>query len=139
MTLGAMKRLLVAGLACLTASALAADAFPYDKDLAIDLSKAYLQAYGRKNSEVALMPSLGKPHIVSAVAAGNRRLVFVSYAIAGKKNGAYVELELCGENGLLTVVDVGEVEPISAYREDAKHISYKTHVASPVVCPAEVP
>ena len=134
-----MKRLLAACLLCFSVSALAGNAFSYDQQLAIDLSKAYLSSYIRNNNETGFMSKLDKPQFSSAVAANGRKLVLVSYAITGNSSGAYVELELCSENKLLTVVDVGEVNPLNAYRAETGRINSKVYVAVPAVCPLEVP
>ncbi len=126
-------------MACAIPNAPAADAFPYDRQLALDLAEAYLKAYNRHNTGPLTAISFAKPVIHSAIAAHGRRLVFLSYASSNKETGAYVELELCRETSLLTAVDVGIVDNITAYRREASHITPAVYVASPIVCPAEVP
>ena len=121
-----------------SANAFAADAFRYDHQLALDLSQAYLVSLYRHNIPGALTLA-ETPLISSAIAAHGRHLVFVTYAGGHGAPSSYVELELCAETNLLTIVDVGSVDNIAAYRSSTAHITSKVYVASPAVCPNEMP
>ena len=128
-----MKRV-IAGLAVFVSlAASATDAFRFDHRLALDLSRAYL-----RSSDPLHPAQYANALISSAVAAHDRHLVFVTFAGANGA-GSFIELELCAETHLLTIVDVGTVDNIEAYRADHAHITSKTFVASPAVCAAEVP
>jgi hypothetical protein len=137
--LGIMKSLLAALAFFISFSASAADAFHYDQRLAIDLSRAYLSAFNRKHPAESGYTDAARGLVSSAIAAHNRHLVFVTFAGSGGPGGSYVELELCKETNLLTVVEAGAVDNIQAYRADVMRVNSKIYVASPAVCPVEVP
>jgi len=126
-----MKRFIASLVVFMSLTASANDAFPFDHRLALDLSRAYLRSSGLQHPDANGL-------ISSAVAAHNRHLVFVTFA-GIKGSGSFVELELCAETHLLTVVEVGAVDNLEAYRAGAARITPKTFVASPAVCAAEVP
>jgi hypothetical protein len=132
-----MKRLLAALVIFISFSASAADAFHYDQRLAMNLSRAYLSAFNRQHS---VQSGYTDAHglVSSAIAAHDRHLVFVTFA-GSSPAGSYVELELCKETNLLTVVEAGAVDNIQAYRDGVMRINSKIYVASPAVCPVEVP
>jgi hypothetical protein len=117
----------------------AADAFHYDHRLALDLAQAYLSSSHRQNPSFDLYADPANAVISSAIAAHQRHLVFVSFTKSGGQAGSYVELELCAETNLLTVVDTGNVDNIQAYRADTMRVNSKIFVASPAECPAELP
>ncbi|MEW5836113.1 MAG: hypothetical protein AB1832_13715 [Pseudomonadota bacterium] len=130
-----MKRVIASLVVFVSLSASASDAFRFDHRLALDLSRAYLRSSDPQHpTKYASANAL----ISSAVAAHNRHLVSVTFA-SGNGAGSFVELELCAETHLLTVVDVGTVDNIEAYRADHARITPKTFVTSPVVCAAEIP
>jgi hypothetical protein len=120
-------------------SASAADAFNYDQRLALDLSRAYLSAFNRQHPAESGYTNAVHGLLSSTIAAQDRHLVFVTFADSSGPGGAYVELELCRETSLLTVVETGAVDNIQAYRADVMRVDSKIYVASPVVCPVEVP
>jgi len=137
--LGIMKRILAALAIFLGFSASAADAFRYDQRLAMDLSQAYVSAFNRQHAAESGYANGAHALTSSAIAAHDRHLVFVTFADTSGLGGSYVELELCKETNLLTVVDTGAVDNIQAYRVDAMRVNSKTFVANPAVCPVEVP
>lgn len=130
-----MKRLISILAVFISWAAAAGEAFHFDHKLALDLSRSYLRSY---NPQHAAQYASANAHISSAIAARNRRLVFVTFGGA-EGAGSFVRLELCVETHLLTVVEVGTVDDIAAYRADVAHITSKTFVASPSVCAAETP
>jgi hypothetical protein len=134
-----MKRLLAALVIFISFSASAADAFHYDQRLAMDLSRAYLSAVNRQHPVQSGYTDAAHGLVSSAIAAHDRHLVFVTFAGSNSPAGSYVELELCKETNLLTVVEAGAVDDIQAYRDGVMHINSKIYVASPAVCPVEVP
>lgn len=129
-----MKRVIASLVVVTSLAASASDAFQFDHRLALDLSRAYLRSASPQHPT----QHTGTALISSAIAAHDRHLVFVTVANAGG-SGSFVELELCAETHLLTVVGVGTVDDIDAYRAEAAHITPKTFVASPAVCATEVP
>ncbi|WP_140806122.1 hypothetical protein [Rhodanobacter glycinis] len=134
-----MKRLLAALMVFISISAYAADAFHYDQRLAIDLSRAYLSAFNRQHPTQSGYTDAAHGLVSSAIAAHDRHLVFVTFAGSSGSAGSYVELELCKETNLLTVVEAGAVDNIQAYRDGVMRVNSKIYVASPAVCPVEVP
>jgi hypothetical protein len=120
-------------------SASAADAFHYDQRLAIDLSRAYLSAFNRQHPTPSGYTDAAHGLLSSSIAAHDRHLVFVTFAGSSGPAGSYVELELCKETNLLTVVEAGAVDNIQAYRDGVMRVNSKIYVASPAVCPIEVP
>lgn len=134
-----MKSFLAALVVFASFSASAADAFHYDHRLALDLSKAYLSSFNRQHPTVNVYTDSANSSISSAIAAHDRHLVFVTFAGVSGPAGSYVELELCAETNLLTVVDTGTLDNIQAYRADTTRVTSKIFVASPAVCPTEVP
>jgi hypothetical protein len=134
-----MKRLLAALMVFISISAYAADAFHYDQRLAIDLSRAYLSAFKRQHPTQSGYTDAAHGLVSSAIAAHDRHLVFVTFAGSSGPAGSYVELELCKETNLLTVVEAGAVDNIQAYRDGVMRVNSKIYVASPTVCPVEVP
>jgi hypothetical protein len=120
-------------------SASAADAFHYDQRLAIDLSRAYLSAFNRQHPAQSGYTDATQGLLSSSIAAHDRHLVFVTFAGSSGPAGSYVELELCKETNLLTVVEAGAVDNIQAYRDGVMRVNSKIYVASPAVCPIEVP
>ena len=120
-------------------SAYAADAFHYDQRLAIDLSRAYLSALKRQHPTQSGYTDAAHGLVSSAIAAHDRHLVFVTFAGSSGPAGSYVELELCKETNLLTVVEAGAVDNIQAYRDGVMRVNSKVYVASPAVCPIEAP
>jgi hypothetical protein len=113
------KLLMTAGLAMFVTSVSAQAAsnsstFPYDGQLALDLGNAYAHSLAKgMAAKSKLTLSFSSPTVVARIFKGDRRLVQISYGSDRKDAGAFVVLELCKENGLLTVVD-------SAYFEEAK-------------------
>jgi hypothetical protein len=134
-----MKRLLAALMVFISISAYAADTFHYDQRLAIDLSRAYLSAFKRQHPTQSGYTDAAHGLVSSAIAAHDRHLVFVTFAGSSGPAGSYVELELCKETNLLTVVEAGAVDNIQAYRDGVLRINSKIYVASPAVCPVEAP
>jgi len=135
-----MKRLLAALVIFISFSASATDAFHYDQHLAMDLSRAYLSAFNRQQDSVQSgYTDAARGLVSSAIAAHDRHLVFVTFAGRNSLAGSYVELELCKETNLLTVVEAGAVDNIQAYRDGIMRINSKIYVASPAVCPVAVP
>ncbi|OOG65625.1 hypothetical protein B0E46_04630 [Rhodanobacter sp. B04] len=134
-----MKSLLAALAIFISFDASAAAAFRYDQRLAMDLARAYLNAFNRQHPDENGYASENHALVSSAIAARNRHLVFVTFAGTSGSGGFYVALEFCKETNLLTVADVGAVDNIQAYRDEATHVNLKTYVASPAVCPAEIP
>ncbi|WP_426701172.1 hypothetical protein ACPPVV_17665 [Rhodanobacter sp. Col0626] len=134
-----MKSFLAALVIFASFGASAADAFHYDHRLALDLAQAYLSSSHRQHPSFDAYTDSANSAISSAIAAHKRHLVFVTFAKAGSQAGSYVELELCAETNLLTVVDTGTVDNIRAYRADTMRVNSKIFVASPAVCSAEVP
>lgn len=126
-----MKRVIASLVVFMSFAASANDAFHFDHRLALDLSRAYLRSSNLQQTHANAL-------ISSAIAAHNRHLVFVTFA-GTKESGAFVELELCAETHLLTVVGVGTVDDLEAYRADTSRITQKTLFASPPVCAAEIP
>jgi len=120
-------------------SAYATDAFHYDQRLAIDLSRAYLSAFNRQHPAQSGYTDAAHGLVTSAIAAHDRHLVFVTFAGSSGPAGSYVELELCKETNLLTVVEAGAVDNIQAYRDGVMRVNSKVYVASPAVCPIEAP
>jgi hypothetical protein len=120
-------------------SAYAADAFHYDQRLAIDLSRAYLSAFNRQHPAQSGYTDAAHGLVSSAIAAHDRHLVFVTFAGSSGPADSYVELELCKETNLLTVVEAGAVDNIQAYRDGVMRVNSKVYVASPAVCPVEAP
>ena len=120
-------------------SAYAADTFHYDQRLAIDLSRAYLSAFKRQHPTQSGYTDAAHGLVSSAIAAHDRHLVFVTFAGSSGPAGSYVELELCKETNLLTVVEAGAVDNIQAYRDGVMRVNSKVYVASPAVCPIEAP
>jgi len=134
-----MKRLLAALMVFISISAYAADTFHYDQRLAIDLSRAYLSAFKRQHPTQSGYTDAAHGLVSSAIAAHDRHLVFVTFAGSSGPAGSYVELELCKETNLLTVVEAGAVDNIQAYRDGVMRVNSKVYVASPAVCPIEAP
>jgi hypothetical protein len=134
-----MKRLLAALMVFISISAYAADAFHYDQRLASDLSRAYLSAFNRQHPAQSGYTDAAHGLVSPAIAAHDRHLVFVTFAGSSGPAGSYVELELCKETNLLTVVEAGAVDNIQAYRDGVLRINSKIYVASPAVCPVEAP
>jgi hypothetical protein len=116
----------------------AAPPFEFDRQLAIELARAYIHSQLRvKANEGTDRIGYDKPSLVATVDSAGRHLVSVTFAAAGGPAGAYVVLERCEENGLLLAVDVGTVDKIESYRHDMGSVSSKTYVALPRVCPAD--
>jgi hypothetical protein len=134
-----MNRLLAALMVFTSISVSAADAFHYDQRLAIDLSRAYLSAFSRQHPTQSIYTDAAHGLVSSAIAAHDRPLVFVTFAGSSGPAGSYVELELCKETSLLTVVEAGSVDNIQAYRDSVMRVDSTIYVASPTVCPVEVP
>ena len=134
-----MKNLLAAIAIFISFSASAADVFHYDQRLAIDLSRAYLSAFNRQHPAESGYTDAAHGLVSSAIAAHDRHLVFVTFVGSSGPGGSYVELELCKETNLLTVVEAGVVDNIQAYRANIMRVNSKIYVASPAVCPVEVP
>jgi hypothetical protein len=134
-----MKSFLTALVLFASFGASASEAFHYDHHLAFDLAKAYLSSFHRQHPAINVYTDSTNSSISSAIAAHNRHLVFVTFAEASGASGSYVELELCAETTLLTVVDTGTLDNIQWYRADTMRVTPKIFVASPAVCPNEVP
>jgi hypothetical protein len=137
LALGTMRKCASVLLISFALGASAAEPFVFDRQLALELAKAYLHSNSKAASKVEVRTQ--EPSISSAIAAHNRHLVFVTYADVVGPSGSYVVLELCSETSLLTVVDVARADPIANYRLAVAGIEPTTYFAGPEVCPAEVP
>jgi hypothetical protein len=116
---------------------IAAPPFEFDRQLAVELARAYIHSQLRvSTNEEADRISYDKPLVVATVASKGRHLVSVTFASTGGPAGAYVLLERCEETGLLLAVDVGTVDNLASYRRDMGSVTSKTYVALPQICPA---
>jgi hypothetical protein len=117
---------------------IAAPPFEFDRQLAVELARAYIHSQLRvRTNEGTDRIGYDKPAIVATVDSKRRHLVSVTFASTGGPAGAYVVLERCEENGLLLAVDVGTVDNLQSYRRDMGSVNSKTYVALPRVCPAD--
>jgi len=117
---------------------IAAPPFEFDRQLAVELARAYIHSHSRvKTNEGGDRIGYDKPSVVAVVDSKGRHLVSVTFGSAGGSAGAYVVLERCEENGLLLAVDVGTVDNLESYRRDMGSVNSKTYVALPRVCPAD--
>jgi hypothetical protein len=113
-------------------------AFPFDRQLAVELAVAYVHADYRQRPDFAL-PGVDYEHpVVVAVRDDHRRkLVFVTFTSTKAKWGAYVVLELCDSSSLLRPVDTANVDNIESYRAEVAKINSRIYVALPGVCQVE--
>ena len=103
------------------------------------MGSRHLSAFKRQHPTQSGYTDAAHGLVSSAIAAHDRHLVFVTFAGSSGPAGSYVELELCKETNLLTVVEAGAVDNIQAYRDGVMRVNSKIYVASPTVCPVEVP
>ena len=116
----------------------AAPAFEFDRQLAVELARAYIHSQLRmRANEGTDRIAYNRPSVVAAVDSKGRHLVSVTFASTGGPAGAYVVLERCEENGLLLAAEVGTVDNLENYRRDMGSVNSKTYVAVPRVCPAD--
>lgn len=112
--------------------------FQYDRQLAIELARAYVQSSLRAMpKDAGLQLDYDKPLVLAAVDHAGRHLVSVTFAAKSGETGGYAVLERCEETGLLVGVDAGTVNGIAAYRQQMDAINPASYVALPRVCPTE--
>ena len=112
--------------------------FKYDRQLAIDLARAYVQWSIRSlTGEQAVQIDYNKLEVVAIVDRDGRKLVSVTFPTTTGASGGYALLERCEETGLLVAADVGTVSNLENYRQGMDSVNAKTYLAVPRVCPPE--
>lgn len=108
----------------------------YDRQLAVELARAYVRADFRKKPDMAL-PGVDYRHpvVVAAFAAKGRAYVFVSFSSTKPNWGAYVTFQVCKSTPSLVPADSGTVDNISSLRADNAKVGPQVYVALDDVCP----
>ncbi len=92
-----MKNILILLLVVVPTLAISQEKIKYDKALAIELSKAYLQAYFRYTPDREVKNiNWEQPILADEVDGNGRSFVFVGFKASKNKVGASMRLEICG-------------------------------------------
>lgn len=108
--------------------------FSYDRQLALDLGSAYAHSLAKEMpAKPAGKLDFSTPRVLARIFKDGRHLVQISYGSNQKDVGVFVVLELCPENGLLTIVDSAYYEGTSPAEQFAQS-GAATYYAAPAVC-----
>lgn len=112
------------------------DKIKYDEILAVELSRAYLQAYFRGSPDREVKNIDWKNSIQSSARDGNgRAFAFVGFKVPGKKDGASMRLEICAGSDLYPSW-YGGSSNVDEDLEQFKSISGDKTADYPGQCPA---
>jgi len=134
-----MIPIIIATLLLLSAKVAAgAPAFNFDKELAIDLAKAYI----RWELRIENQPEVGeidfnKPFIHSATDSGGRKFVFVAFPSSTSSWGAFATFQACQSTALLVPNEASTVNTFKAYWDATKTVNSEVFVALPDTCPKD--
>ena len=118
--------------------AVSAPNFSYDRQLAIELAKAYVRyelRLDRKNDVGEI--NFHRPFIKAATDSAGRNFVFVGFSSSKNTWGAYATFQVCESTPLLLPNDASTVKPFQAYWNDTDKVSPKVYVALPDICPKD--
>lgn len=112
--------------------------FAFDRQLAIDLAIAYVDADFRARPAIAI-PGIDfeHPEVTTAIAAQSRRYVFVTFSSSKAREGAFATFQVCADTPSLMPVDSGTTGDIGAMRAAHGAVGPETHVALPDGCRPE--
>ncbi len=114
--------------------------FSYDRALAVDLGSAYVHSYARAAPKYRWIFGLDfkSPLVMDNVFKNNRRVVEVVYRSSRQRSFAYVQLELCPQTGLLTVIEAGTVDgDFVSYVDAFSKATKETFLDAVRTCPIE--
>lgn len=121
-----------------TAVAAGSPAFSFNKELAIDLAKAYI----RWELRIKHQPELGEidfshPFVHSATDRAGRNFVFVAFPSSTSSWGAFATFQACQSTPLLVPNEASTVNTFQAYWDATKAINSEVFVALPDTCPKD--